>query len=98
MAGTTNTTTREVADDEGGTTWTLAQAFSGLGGAGGGGDPDRALDAARVKDAPGLVHVVATPSGGARSVRLALPVGWGESLSDADLLAAVRDATADAAR
>ena len=40
-------------------------------------------------DAP--VPVVCTPSGGAQSVRLDLPRGWGE-LAESDLLAAINRA------
>ena len=78
---------REVTDDEN-TTWTCAQAFAGLGGGG------VAADAAaeRVAEGDGRVAVVATPRGGAQSVRLELPRGWHESMSDADLTAAIREA------
>ena len=79
--------TRELTAADG-ATWTLAQAYAGLG------DTPAAQQAAeRAAETPGAVAVVATPSGGETSVRLELPVGWGESLSDDDLRAAL-----DAAR
>ena len=62
------TSGREVTDDDG-ITWTCIQAFAGLG-------KDRnKTDAARVEGAESLVHVVCTPSGGAKSVRVELPGG-----------------------
>jgi hypothetical protein len=72
---------REVTDPEG-LAWSCIQAFAGLG-------HDSGLaDKARV---PGTdrVHVVCTPSGGARSVRVQLPLGWQQSSDDAALLAAI---------
>lgn len=45
-------------------------------------------------DDDAAVPVVCTPSGGAQSVRLGLPPGWGE-LPDADLLAAITRARND---
>ena len=65
------------ADD--GTEWTLAQALVGT-------DDER--DA---HDADGTVPVVATPSGGAQSVRLALAPDWIDTDDDA-LLRAVEEA------
>ena len=44
-----------------------------------------------VEDEDAVVPIVCTPSGGAQSVRLELPRGWGD-LSEADLLAAIRRA------
>ncbi len=67
---------REVTDAEG-VVWSCAQAFAGLND-----DPERA-EAARVKGAEDLFHVVCTPSGGARSVRLQLPSGWEEMPEEA---------------
>lgn len=81
---------REITDADG-TTWTCIQAFAGLGG-----DAEKA-DAARVRGAPGLVHVVLTPSGGARSVRLELREDWEEALADESLLDALRDGQASQA-
>ena len=76
---------REITDGEG-VTWSCIQAFAGLG-------HGAAKDAAaRVEGAPDRVHVVCTPSGGARSVRVQLPGGWEERLPDGDILAAVRAA------
>ena len=80
---------REVTDDEN-TTWTCAQAFAGLGG--GGAAADAAAE--RVADGDGRVAVVATPRGGAQSVRLELPRGWHESMSDDELGAAIGAARA----
>lgn len=74
---------REITDADG-TTWSCIQAFAGLGN-----DAEKA-DAARVEGAPDRVHVVCTPGGGAKSVRLDLPVDWEESLADEALLDAIR--------
>jgi hypothetical protein len=80
---------REITDDEN-TTWTCAQAFAGLGAGG------AAAQAAAEKMAggEGQVAVVATPSGGAQTVRLELPRDWHERMSDEELAAAIRDARA----
>lgn len=78
---------REVQDGEG-TTWRCVQAFAGLS------DAAAAQEAARTDG--GRVQVVATPSGGARSVRLQLPQRWKEQLSDDALVAAIRDGQRDA--
>ncbi len=74
---------REVTDSEG-ITWSCIQAFAGLGN-----DPEK-TDAARVNGARDHVHVVCTPSGGAKSVRLELPADWEKAMSDDALLEAVR--------
>jgi len=78
---------REVIDPEN-TTWSCVQAFAGLGGG------SAAADAAaeRMADGDGQVAVVATPRGGAQSVRLELPRGWHEQLSDEELVRAITDA------
>ncbi len=76
---------REVRDSDG-TTWSVVQAFAGLGN-----DPVK-TEAARVEGAPDRVHVVCTPGGGARSVRVDLPLGWEESATDAAIEAAIRAA------
>lgn len=80
-------TEREVTDAEQ-TSWSCVQAFSGPGGG-------TAADAAaeRMAGGEGKVAVTATPRGGAQSVRLELPRGWHESMSDDELRAAI-----DAAR
>ena len=78
---------REVQDAEK-TTWKCVQAFAGLGA------DSVAPEAARTGD--GRVRVVCTPSGGARSVTVALPEGWHEKLSDAQLLEALQAAQRDA--
>lgn len=74
---------RELTDRDN-TTWSCVQAFSGLG------DSAAATAAAaRMADGDGQVAVVATPRGGAQSVRLELPRGWDTSMSDDDLAAAI---------
>ena len=72
-------TTRTVCDADD-TEWTLAEAMVGT-------DDER-----HASDDDGTVPVVATPSGGAQSVRLALAPDWA-ALDDDALLAAL-----DAAR
>ena len=74
---------REASDAEG-ITWTCIQAFAGLGN-----DPEK-MDAARVDGASDQVHVVCTPSGGAKSVRLELSADWETTISDDSLLQAIR--------
>ena len=78
---------RDVTDAQG-VTWSCIQAFAGLGN-----DPVKAA-AARVEGKPDRVHVVCTPSGGARSARIELPQGWERDCPDADILAAIRAASA----
>ena len=73
---------REVTDDEG-IVWSCIQAFAGLGN-----DPEKA-EAARVDGSSDRVHVVCTPSGGAKSVRLDLPGDWDANLADEALLHAI---------
>ena len=73
---------REVTDEDG-IAWTCIQAFAGLGE-----DPQKS-DAARVEGTGNLVHVVCTPSGGARSVRLEFPKNWDEVMADQALLDAI---------
>ncbi|MBL6457695.1 hypothetical protein JMJ55_20370 [Belnapia sp. T6] len=73
---------RDVTDADG-VTWSCIQAFADLG-------KDAAnAEAARVAGAPDRFHVVRTPSGGARSVRIALPGGWEQAASEKDILAAI---------
>jgi hypothetical protein len=69
----------------------LRQAFAGLGGG-----ADKA-DAARVDGSDDLLHVVCTPSGGARSVRIELSDGWEAEVTDDQLLAAIRAKLEEAA-
>jgi hypothetical protein len=77
---------REVTDGDG-IAWTCIQAFAGLG-------KDREkTDAARVDGAENLVHVVCTPSGGAKSIRLQLPDTWEEGLDDDALAKAIGSAS-----
>ncbi|RDI62423.1 hypothetical protein [Microvirga subterranea] len=82
---------REITDADG-ITWSCIQAFAGLGD-----DPEKA-DAARVEGSPDEVHVVCTPSGGAKSVRLELPSDWESRLSDDELLDAIRSQAPEEAR
>ncbi len=74
---------REITDEDG-VTWSCIQAFAGLGN-----DPAKAA-AARVEGAPDRYHVVCTPSGGARSVRVELPAGWEQAWPDEKILASIR--------
>jgi hypothetical protein len=74
---------REIVDSDG-TTWTCIQAFAGLGG-----DAEK-TEAARVEGSSDRYHVVCTPSGGAKSVRIELPGNWEESVTDEDMLTAIR--------
>ena len=75
---------REIKDEE--TEWSLVQAYAGLKQ-----ESDETSDeAAKVKGADDLVYVVATPSGGAQTVRLKLKSGWEESLSDDELLGEIK--------
>lgn len=70
---------REVTGADG-INWACVEAYAGLSGDDGG-------EAARRAEAgDGNPTVICTPSGGAKSVRLELPAGWEESLSDEQLL------------
>ncbi|HZH75446.1 MAG TPA: hypothetical protein VEY88_05405 [Archangium sp.] len=73
---------REVKDADG-VTWSCIQAFAGLGK-----DPEK-TEAARVDGTRDRFHVVCTPSGGAKSVRVELPGNWEKGLSDEELLQAI---------
>jgi hypothetical protein len=76
-------TQREVQDADN-TTWTCVQALSGLTG-------QAAEEAAeRIESEAGTVPVVCTPSGGAQSVRLELPRDWAGTMSDDNLLKAIK--------
>ena len=74
---------REVKDGEG-ITWTCIQAFAGLGK-----DAEK-TEAAKVDGSRNRFHVVCTPSGGAKSVRVELPGNWEKGLSDEELLQAIQ--------
>ncbi|HYW05325.1 MAG TPA: hypothetical protein VE913_00135 [Longimicrobium sp.] len=73
---------REVTDEEG-VRWTCVQAYAGLAPSA---DEAANSDAARVDGASDLFRVVATPSGGARTVEMELPGDWENALSDEDLV------------
>ncbi len=79
---------REITDADG-ITWSCIQAFAGLGN-----DPEKG-DAARVEGAEDRLHVVCTPGGGAKSVRLELPDDWERGMGDEDLLRAIRSRLAE---
>ncbi len=72
---------REIQDEN--TIWSLAQAYAGL----------EELHSARkdVAHKDGLVWVIATPNGGAQSVRLHLAEDWESELDDEDLLAVIAE-------
>ncbi len=70
---------REVTDEEG-VKWSCVQAYGGLT------RGDENEEAARVEGEDDLLHVVCTPSGGARTVRLQLRGGWEEEYADEELL------------
>lgn len=74
---------REVKDADG-ITWSCIQAFAGLGK-----DPEK-TEAARVEGSSNRFHVVCTPSGGAKSVRVELPGNWEKGLSDEQLVRAIQ--------
>ncbi len=76
---------REVTD-EGGVTWTCAQAYAGLS------QGEESEGAARVEGEGDRYHVVCTPSGGAQSVRVQLRGGWDTSYSDEELLREIKAA------
>jgi hypothetical protein len=73
---------REVKDADG-VTWSCIQAFAGLG------QDAEKKEAARVDGSRNRFHVVCTPSGGAKSVRVELPGNWEKGLSDEELLQAI---------
>jgi hypothetical protein len=74
---------REIKDADG-TTWTCVQAFAGLGK-----DAEK-TEAARVEGTRDCFHVVCTPSGGAKSVRVELPGNWEKDLPDEEVLRAIK--------
>ncbi len=88
---------RDITDPTGGTIWTCAQAFAGLGG----GTATPLARRPKPRAYPGSENrfrVVCTPSGGARSVRLELPGGWDAEMPDEALLAAIRAELDEAGR
>ncbi len=76
---------REVRDDDG-VEWTCVQAYAGLSTDAEDTEDAEKESAARVEGAEDRYHVICTPGGGARSVRLALREEWETGLSDEDLL------------
>lgn len=77
---------REVQGDDN-VRWTCVQALGGV-------ESKVADEAAeKVQAADGTVPVVCTPSGGAETLRLALPAGWEEEMSDEQLVAAIAAAS-----
>jgi len=78
---------REITGADG-ITWSCIQAFAGLG------NDHAKTEAARVEGSADRLHVVCTPSGGARSVRIELPEGWEGDLPDEAIEAAIRSALA----
>ena len=74
---------REISDTE--TTWSLVQAYAGLKE-----NKEETSEAARVEGTRDSVYVVATPNGGAQSVRLELKIDWEETLSDEQLLEEIK--------
>ena len=79
---------REVQDAES-VRWTCVQALAGVDGAA----ADEAAE--RLEGDDGTVPVVCTPSGGTRSVRVALPAEWVDRVDDDALLRAIADARDD---
>lgn len=78
---------REVQDSEN-TVWSCVEAYAGLKSE----SDDSINEAARVKGASDKIHVVATPSGGAQTVRLELPTAWETDWSDEQLLDEIKKA------
>jgi hypothetical protein len=75
---------REINDKKE-TNWTLVPACGGLKETG-----EEMSDAARLEGKEDSVYVVATPSGGAQTVRLPLRSDLEESLSDEELFAEIK--------
>lgn len=72
---------REIQDSEN-TTWSCVEVYAGLKTE----SDDKPNEAAKVAGEKDKVYVVATPSGGAQTVRLQLASDWENVLSDEDLL------------
>lgn len=75
---------RDVTDEEG-TVWNCVQAYAGLNG-----DAGEKAEAA-VAGGGDLVRVVATPSGGAQTIRLELKNDWETSASDEEILDKIKE-------
>ena len=86
---------REVTDAEG-TVWSCVQAFAGLGDQSGAAQAAAEKLAEKLGGGEGQVAVVATPRGGAQTVRLHLPADWAETLDDDALAHAIADARGSA--
>ena len=82
---------REVTDAEG-TVWSCVQAFAGLGEQSGAAQAAAEKMAEKLGGGEGQVAVVATPRGGAQTVRLQLPADWADALDDAALASAIEQA------
>jgi hypothetical protein len=78
---------KEVTDADG-TTWTCVQAYATI--------TDKKIEevAKRTEGNSKEIPVVCTPSGGAQSVRLQLPLNWIEQLPDEELLKKISIAAA----
>jgi len=70
-----------------GTSWNCVEAYAGLATS----TPD-ADKAKAVSAGGGQVDVIATPSGGAQTVRLKLPANWETAVSEAELSKAIKAA------
>ena len=70
---------REVNDSDN-VRWTCVQALSGVKKV----SEEKAAEASGVEN--GHVEIVCTPSGGAQTVRITLPLDWEEQVSDDQLL------------
>lgn len=76
---------REVRDKEG-TTWSCVQAYGAT-------SDKKAAEVAELTEGNDRqLPVVCTPDGGARSVRLQLPLNWLEQLPDEELLKKIKAA------
>lgn len=78
---------KEIQDKEN-TTWSLIEAYAGLKSDS---DDDAPNPAAKVKGNDDKVYVIATPSGGAQTVRLELPTDWETSLSDQQIFDEIKN-------
>lgn len=77
---------RDIKDHEG-TAWNCVQAYAGLE------TNENKEPEIRAQNMNGTVRVVCTPSGGAQSVALQLPVAWEDEYSDEELLSQIKQNT-----